>query len=96
MSTEVGFEGNNKPVCIAVQKVLIIGLIYNTAIANMLKKSFSGHLKHCWYGLASVVVGRRPLTSYSQKLQSQSQTNLACRICRVRRREIVNFIPPPR
>ena len=36
MSTEVEFEGNSKPVCTAVQKVLIIGLIYNTAIASML------------------------------------------------------------
>ena len=53
---------------------------------------FLGHLSY--YGLASVVV-RRALTSSSQELLGQSEPNLVCSICRVRRQEIVNFMTPP-
>ena len=38
---------------------------------------------------------RCALTSSTQELLRQSWPNLVCSICRVRRQEIVNFMPPP-
>ena len=60
-----------------------------------MNEKFLGHrsqVTHC-YGLAFVAC--RSLTSSSQELQGQS--NFVCRICRVRRQDIVNFrTPTPR
>ena len=65
---------------------------------DLLLLCFLGHSGDLllWVGVrrhASRVV-RRPLTSSSQELLSQSLPNLVCSICRLRRQEIVNFMTP--
>ena len=39
-------------------------------------------------------VARRPLISFSQEMLDQSLPNLVCNICRVGRKEHVNFMIP--